>query len=154
MEQVLSCEFCEIFKSTFFREHLWTTAFDFLTLNSCVSLYFKTGLVLQSSADFAALKINYWKLVLWLTCKLSEIRRRSKFSGFDFWSIFQNFEKSTMSCQNHPRWFAICWKYLSSLIEMVTNRYFTIKMFQHQKICGVICTNVRTCLSNFRSAQT
>ena len=24
--QVLSCEFCEIFKSTFFTEHLWTTA--------------------------------------------------------------------------------------------------------------------------------
>ena len=24
--QVFSCEFCEIFKNTFFTEHLWTTA--------------------------------------------------------------------------------------------------------------------------------
>ena len=24
--QVLSCEFCEIFKNAFFAEHLWTTA--------------------------------------------------------------------------------------------------------------------------------
>ena len=26
LAQVLSCEFCEIFKKTFFTEHLWTTA--------------------------------------------------------------------------------------------------------------------------------
>ena len=26
LAQVLSCEFCEIFKNTFFTEHLWTTA--------------------------------------------------------------------------------------------------------------------------------
>ena len=26
LAQVLSCEFCEISKNTFFTEHLWTTA--------------------------------------------------------------------------------------------------------------------------------
>ena len=26
LAQVLSCEFCEIFKNTFLTEHLWTTA--------------------------------------------------------------------------------------------------------------------------------
>ena len=26
LAQVLSCEFCEIFKNNFFTEHLWTTA--------------------------------------------------------------------------------------------------------------------------------
>ena len=26
LKQMFSCEFCEIFKSTFFAEHLWTTA--------------------------------------------------------------------------------------------------------------------------------
>ena len=26
LAQVFSCEFCEIFKNTFFTEHLWTTA--------------------------------------------------------------------------------------------------------------------------------
>ena len=26
LAQVLSCEFCEIFKNTFYTEHLWTTA--------------------------------------------------------------------------------------------------------------------------------
>ena len=26
LTQVFSCEFCEIFKNTFFSEHLWTTA--------------------------------------------------------------------------------------------------------------------------------
>ena len=28
MAQVFSYEFCEIFKNTFFTEHLWTTASD------------------------------------------------------------------------------------------------------------------------------
>ena len=28
LAQVFSCEFCEIFKSTFFTEHLWATASD------------------------------------------------------------------------------------------------------------------------------
>ena len=27
--QVFSCEFCEIFKNTFFIEHLWMTASDY-----------------------------------------------------------------------------------------------------------------------------
>ena len=27
LAQMFSCEFCEIFKNTFFTEHLWTTAF-------------------------------------------------------------------------------------------------------------------------------
>ena len=27
LAQVFSCEFCDIFKNTFFKEHLWTTAF-------------------------------------------------------------------------------------------------------------------------------
>ena len=30
--RVLSCEFCEIFKKTFFTEHLWTSAFWFLSM--------------------------------------------------------------------------------------------------------------------------
>ena len=29
LSQVLSCEFCKIFKNTFFTEHLWITASDF-----------------------------------------------------------------------------------------------------------------------------
>ena len=33
LAQVLSCEFCEISKNTFFREHLWTTAPDILAMN-------------------------------------------------------------------------------------------------------------------------
>ena len=32
--QVFSCEFCEIFKNTFFTEHLWTTAFVIVFLLS------------------------------------------------------------------------------------------------------------------------
>ena len=28
LAQVFSCEFCEIFKNTFFTEHLWVTASD------------------------------------------------------------------------------------------------------------------------------
>ena len=32
LAQVFSCEFCEIFKNTFFTEHLWTTASDALEL--------------------------------------------------------------------------------------------------------------------------
>ena len=28
LTQVLSCEFCEILKNTFFTEHFWTTASD------------------------------------------------------------------------------------------------------------------------------
>ena len=27
LAQVFSCEFCEIFKNTFFTEHVWATAF-------------------------------------------------------------------------------------------------------------------------------
>ena len=27
LAQMVSCEFCEIFKNIFFTEHLWTTAF-------------------------------------------------------------------------------------------------------------------------------
>ena len=34
LAQVFSCEFCEIFKSTFFTEHLWTTASG---INFCCS---------------------------------------------------------------------------------------------------------------------
>ena len=32
MTQVFSCEFCEISKNTFLKEHLWTTASDSLTI--------------------------------------------------------------------------------------------------------------------------
>ena len=28
LAQVFSCEFCKIFKNTFFTEHLWKTAYD------------------------------------------------------------------------------------------------------------------------------
>ena len=28
LAQVFSCEFCEIFKNTFFTEHVWATAFE------------------------------------------------------------------------------------------------------------------------------
>ena len=28
LAQVFSCTFCEIVKNTFFKEHLWTTAFE------------------------------------------------------------------------------------------------------------------------------
>ena len=34
--QVFFCEFCEISKNTFFKEHLWTTA----SVNSCFSIIF------------------------------------------------------------------------------------------------------------------
>ena len=37
LTQVFSCEFCEISKNTFFREHLWATAF----LNCAVFLHHK-----------------------------------------------------------------------------------------------------------------
>ena len=29
LAQLFSCEFCELFKSTFFKEYLWTTASEF-----------------------------------------------------------------------------------------------------------------------------
>ena len=32
LTQVFSCEFCKIFKNTFFTEHLWATASDISTL--------------------------------------------------------------------------------------------------------------------------
>ena len=36
LAQVFFCEFCEISKNTFFKEHLWTTA----SVNSCFSIIF------------------------------------------------------------------------------------------------------------------
>ena len=38
LAQMSSCKFCEIFKNTFFTEHLWTTTFDV----SSVKLYSST----------------------------------------------------------------------------------------------------------------
>ena len=35
LAQVLSCEFCEIFRNTYFVKHLQTTAFDYSSTFSC-----------------------------------------------------------------------------------------------------------------------
>ena len=34
LAQVLSCEFCEISESTFFTEHLWATASEYIMIRS------------------------------------------------------------------------------------------------------------------------
>ena len=39
MAQVFSCEFCEISKSTFLTEHLWTTASDYSLFVDILSVY-------------------------------------------------------------------------------------------------------------------
>ena len=39
LAQVFSCEFCEISKSTFFTEHLWTTAFVFYVALFDIALF-------------------------------------------------------------------------------------------------------------------
>ena len=47
LAQLFSCKFCEIFKNTFFTEHLWTTASDNgeveRTPKLCLSEAFKLG---------------------------------------------------------------------------------------------------------------
>ena len=37
LAQVFSCDFCEVFKNTFFTEHLWTTASEYLQQVRCRS---------------------------------------------------------------------------------------------------------------------
>ena len=39
LTQVFSCEFCEISKNTFFKEHLWATASDSLTIEKTVTKF-------------------------------------------------------------------------------------------------------------------
>ena len=54
--QVFSCEFCEIFKNTFFTEHLWAT----------VSEYIK-ALILDTKSLFHYFSVstyNHWENVL------------------------------------------------------------------------------------------
>ena len=54
LAQVFTCEFCEIFKSTFFTEHLWTTASEGpyhnirMRLGNALVLYDLYGLFLHS----------------------------------------------------------------------------------------------------------
>ena len=38
LAQVFSCEFCEIFKNTFFTEHVWTTASELINAFYWVNL--------------------------------------------------------------------------------------------------------------------
>ena len=52
LAQVLSCKFCEIFKNTFFTEHLWTTA----------SITFKYEiLIVRSSHQRCSIKKSFLK---------------------------------------------------------------------------------------------
>ena len=52
LAQVLSCKFCEIFKNTFFTEHLWTTA----------SMTFKYEiLIVRSSHQRCSIKKSFLK---------------------------------------------------------------------------------------------
>ena len=50
LSQVFSCEFCEIYKNTFFTGHLWTTASEFVTKmlifrSSRSQMFFKIGVL-------------------------------------------------------------------------------------------------------------
>ena len=38
LAQVFSCEFCQIFKNSFFTEHFWVTAFDHCFWRMCFTL--------------------------------------------------------------------------------------------------------------------
>ena len=73
LAHVFSCEFREISKNTFFTEHLWLTASDFIHLKGAMKLYFtRCSCVLiilfnTSLSRFAFSTISFRKLVFRLS---------------------------------------------------------------------------------------
>ena len=80
LEQVFSCEFCVIYKGTFFTEHLRTTA-----SNNSIPVTFSGCLIVPKYISIKEnslfiLRIGLWKhlLNIWLTLKLTHMTNYSK----------------------------------------------------------------------------
>ena len=59
------CEFCGIFRNTFFTEHLWTTAFDFQDLEKSLSytLKFYVIKIFKQKHGKCKLKVYSYKII-------------------------------------------------------------------------------------------
>ena len=96
LAQVISCEFCEISKYTFFTEHLWTTVSIFCGFNSIFFIAKKFHLLLFSDSHFVVVGLNVkiYRMHLRNQSECEKIWTKKPLKTDTFWAVSVLFHRN------------------------------------------------------------